>query len=146
MISFKSLTPSGIFSIDKAIGIVLDSIARFDPPESTWKFIRTLASTTADEEIINECHKHGQETRHNQQLMQTQEGFTDADRLSKSGKIAVYIDSRNEELYELIMRLLAKRGFSQRAGLLNSTSFKELEEKSSEESMEEPFGEAEDAT
>ncbi len=144
MINFKTLTPSGIFSIDKAIGMVLDSIGRSDPPRQTWRFIRTLADTTADEQIIQECVEHSKETKHTENLMQTQQGYAESDKFSKANRIAEYIDGRNEELYRLIMKLLAKRGFSQRAGLLNATSFKELEDKTGEDSIEEPFGEPEE--
>jgi len=145
MISYKSLTPTGIFSIDKAIGIVLDSFSRFDPPKSTWKFIRLLGNTTADTEIIGECHKHSQETRRHERVMQSQQGYVDADRMPKANKIADYIDERNEELYALIMKLLAKKGFSQRAGLLNANAFKELEGEPPTQGEEEQTGEQEES-
>jgi len=134
----KELKPTGIFSIDKAIGIVLDSFARFDPPESTWKFIRILAYTTADEEIISECRKHSQETRHNQSLMHGERGFTDADRMSKANKIAAYIDGRNEDLYSLIMGLVAKKGYSQRPGLVGTSQLEMLENEDKNETEELP--------
>lgn len=132
----KELKPTGIFAIDKAIGIVLDSFARFDPPESTWKFIRILAYTTADQEIISECRKHSRETRHNQQLMQTQQGYADADRLLKANKIAAYIDGRNEDLYDLVMSLLAKKGYSQRPGLVGASQLEMLENEDKNETEE----------
>jgi len=126
-INFKALTPSGIFSLDRAISMVLGSFERFDKPETTWKFIRLLATTTADVEIIKECQKHSKQTGHELALKRTNRGFTHADSFSLVEIQSQYLDERNESLYAVIMELLAKKGFSQRSGLLGSSSFKELE-------------------
>jgi hypothetical protein len=130
-INFKALTPSGIFSLDRAISMVLASFERFDKPETTWKFIRLLATTTADIDIIKECQKHSKETAHELALKKANRGFTHADSFSLVEIQSQYIDERNESLYALIMELLAKKGFSQRAGLLGTSSFKELEKEES---------------
>ena len=126
-INFKALTPSGIFSLDRAISMVLASFERFDKGEVSWFFIRLLAKTTADIEIIKGCQKHSHETKHQLAINNTQKGYTYADSTSISQIQEQYLSERNEDLYGLVMELLAKKGFSQRSGLLGSSSFKELE-------------------
>lgn len=127
-INFKTLTPTGIFSIDRAISMVLVSFERFDKPKVTWKFIRLLANTTADSEIIQACKTHSEETKRQVARAEGQIGHVYADKYTLGNNVDSYLEERNESLYGLIMAELAKRGFSQKAGLLQSTMFKNLEE------------------
>lgn len=106
----KPLTSTGIYSIDKAIGLVLDSF-RMDIPNETWRFLRLLAITTAEKDIIQKMQEHTKATRQKLAIYDTQRGYADADRYSKSLNKDQYLAGRNEDLYLEIMLLLGAKGY-----------------------------------
>jgi len=106
----KPLTSTGIYSIDKAIGLVLDSF-RMDIPNDTWRFLRLLAITTAEKDIIHKMQEHTQVTRQKIAVYDTRQGYSDADKYSKGLNKDQYLAERNEDLYLEIMLLLGVKGY-----------------------------------
>jgi hypothetical protein len=104
-------TTTGLLALDTALANVLRSLPT-DNAEATWEFLRYLAITSADPEIIEFSKDHSLDTRNQITIMQTGKSMTQVQDIPRYLEQQKYIKQRNEDLFEKLSLILKKKGYT----------------------------------
>jgi hypothetical protein len=104
-------TTTGLLALDTALANVLRSLPT-DNAEATWEFLRYLAITSADPEIIEFSKDHSLDTRNQITIMQTGKSMTVVQDIPRYLEQQKYIKQRNEDLFEKLSLILKKKGYT----------------------------------